>query len=180
MNHAIFPGRQTLAQNTRGFALLVSVIFMSVMLGIGLALASLGYKQLLLASTALESQRAFYAADAGIECALFAQKKGAFSPVGDKRVFCGGIRLGGSSDTLNKIEGEVPGYTLYRTPSPGIDLGSEEDSRCTRVTVYMDDPTTGPAQPNYIFAEGFNVGCREVDRATASSRVSMRGLFVQF
>src|SRR5450759_3445707 len=64
----------------RGFALLIAVIFMSVMLSFGLALGSLGYKQQVLASGAIESQYAFYAADAALECALYAdQQLGTFT-----------------------------------------------------------------------------------------------------
>src|ERR1043166_6855304 len=59
----------------RGFTLLVAVIFMSVMLSFGLALGALGYKQLTLASIAIESTYAFYAADAALECALYADQQ---------------------------------------------------------------------------------------------------------
>ena len=46
----------------RGIALLVTLIFMSVMLAFGLTLASLAYKQAVLASNATKSQQAFFAA----------------------------------------------------------------------------------------------------------------------
>src|SRR5580658_7382511 len=64
----------TAKQTQRGFALLIAVIFMSVMLSFGLALGALAYKQEVLASSAVESQYAFYAADAGLECALYADQ----------------------------------------------------------------------------------------------------------
>lgn len=54
----------------KGYALLIAVIFMSVLLALGLSLTSLGYKQSLLSSTGTESQYAFYAADSVLECAL--------------------------------------------------------------------------------------------------------------
>src|SRR5665811_273368 len=64
----------------RGFALLISVIFMTVMLTFGLALGSLGYKQQVLASASIESQYAFYVADSVMECALYAdQQQGLFT-----------------------------------------------------------------------------------------------------
>ena len=50
----------------RGFALLIAIIFMSVMLSFGLALGSLAYKQQVLASSAIQSQYAFYAADSAL------------------------------------------------------------------------------------------------------------------
>src|SRR3990167_3135616 len=63
-----------------GFTLLIAVIFMSVMLAFGLALGSLSYKQQVLASDAIQSQYAFYVADAALECALYAdQQQGIFA-----------------------------------------------------------------------------------------------------
>ena len=60
---------------SRGFALLVAIIFMSVMLTFGLALGALGYKQKVLASSSLGSQYAFYVADAALECILQADQQ---------------------------------------------------------------------------------------------------------
>lgn len=59
------------ARGPRGFALLVAVIISSVALAIGATLASIAYKQVLLASSAQDSTSSFYAADAGLECALY-------------------------------------------------------------------------------------------------------------
>ena len=56
----------------KGIALLIAVIFSAVMLSIGIALSSLGYKQIILSSTASASQKAFYAADTALECVLSA------------------------------------------------------------------------------------------------------------
>src|SRR3989344_813921 len=66
-------------QYKRGIALLVTVIFMSAMLAFGLALSSLAYKQSVLASTAIQSQVAFFAADGALEGTLYAdQQRGAY------------------------------------------------------------------------------------------------------
>ncbi|HEX2792461.1 MAG TPA: hypothetical protein VHO23_01980 [Candidatus Paceibacterota bacterium] len=60
--------------------MLIAVILTSVLLAIGLALIDVAYKQLVLASTVKQSEAAFYAADAGLECALYwDQQQGAFS-----------------------------------------------------------------------------------------------------
>ena len=54
----------------RGFTLLVALIFTSVILAVGLALTDIAVKQVVLASTAQESQYAFYNADSALECGL--------------------------------------------------------------------------------------------------------------
>lgn len=63
----------------RGFTLLIAVILSSVTLALGLALLDIAYKQIVLATTAKQSQYAFYNADSGLECALYYdQKQNAF------------------------------------------------------------------------------------------------------
>jgi Tfp pilus assembly protein PilE len=59
----------------RGFTLILALIFTSVVLTVGLALADVAYKQVLLASAARQSEYAFYAADSALECALYQDQK---------------------------------------------------------------------------------------------------------
>lgn len=62
-------------QNIKGFALFYAIIMISVISAIAFGLASITYKQKTLASLAGDSQIAFYAADAGMECALYNNAK---------------------------------------------------------------------------------------------------------
>lgn len=63
----------------RGFTLLIAVILASVTLSLGLALLDIAYKQIVLATSAKQSQYGFYNADTGLECALyFDQQQNAF------------------------------------------------------------------------------------------------------
>lgn len=59
-----------------GFVLLLSVLIVSITLGIGLSLFTIIIKSLRLSSGARESLFAVYAADTGIECALFWDVRG--------------------------------------------------------------------------------------------------------
>lgn len=69
----------TPAQPLRGITLLVAVILASVVLSVALSLLDITYKQVLLASSAKQSQYAFYNADSAMECALYwDQQKDAF------------------------------------------------------------------------------------------------------
>lgn len=56
---------------SRGFALLIAVVLTSVVLALGIALLDIAYKQVVLSSSAKNSQYAFYNADSALECALF-------------------------------------------------------------------------------------------------------------
>lgn len=55
----------------KGFTLFVSMIVMATLLLVSSAIAALAVKGSFIYSTARESQKAFYAADSGVECALF-------------------------------------------------------------------------------------------------------------
>lgn len=54
-----------------GFAMLFAVLTSSVLLSIGLSIFNLTIKELALSSSGRESQAAFFAADSGVECALY-------------------------------------------------------------------------------------------------------------
>lgn len=81
----------------RGFTLLIAVILSSVLVSVGLALLDISYKQVLLASTATQSQYAFYNADSALECALYwDQKYNAFdytSPLAASTIVCGNLTV---------------------------------------------------------------------------------------
>jgi Tfp pilus assembly protein PilE len=63
------------AHAQRGFTLLIAVILSSVVLTVGLTLLEVAYKQVILSSTAKQSQTAFYNADSALECALYYDQK---------------------------------------------------------------------------------------------------------
>lgn len=64
-------------KNHKGFALIIAIIFLTVVLTLSVTLSSLGYKQQILSMNAMRSQYAFYAADALLECALIDGNKSA-------------------------------------------------------------------------------------------------------
>lgn len=63
------------AKSSRGFTLLYAVLISSVLLAIGIAIFEITVRELRLSSVIRESQYAFYAADAGVECVLHSDFK---------------------------------------------------------------------------------------------------------
>jgi len=63
-------------QQKKGFAMLFTVLVVSLMLAIGLGISDLTYKQTVLSSLARDSQAAFYQADSGVECGLYYTQNG--------------------------------------------------------------------------------------------------------
>jgi hypothetical protein len=63
----------------RGYTLLFAVLVSSVVLAMGLSILSISRKEVILSSASRESVAAFYAADAGLECALYWDQYGMFA-----------------------------------------------------------------------------------------------------
>jgi len=63
--------RRTLTSSNRGFTLLLASLIASLMTALGIAMFTIAQKEVRLSSVARDSQFAFYAADAGAECALY-------------------------------------------------------------------------------------------------------------
>jgi Tfp pilus assembly protein PilX len=158
-------------KNKNGFALLVAVIFMSVVLTIGLALGSLGYKQQILASGAIESQYAFYAADAALECALYAdQQQNAFDYASHNAgtppsaTPCDNA----SGTTLNYSYTTGTAGRLYFAQRFSLDSGK----RCADVTIYKNAAPDAANMTTYIFSQGYDVSCATVAGPSGARFVS--------
>ncbi len=168
----LFGYAEAASKNKRGFALLIAIIFMSVMLSVGLALSSLGYKQQVLASSAIESQYAFYAADAGLECALYAdQQQNLFAypqsfSAGAPPMTCDGFA---------PVSAAVLSHTSTQwvvTERLLLDAGK----RCADVTVYKPALNT---DTTYLFSQGYDVPCAVVANP-AGARFVSRGLSAHY
>lgn len=161
-------------QTQRGFALLVAIIFMSVMLTFGLTLASLSYKQQVLASNAIQSQYAFYVADAALECALYADQQlnlfayPASAPATAPKIVCDGVAEPYSSD----VPILTPSYLIVKE-SLSLDAGLH----CADVTVYKSAPGSG--LKTYLFSQGYDVPCATV-KTPNGARFAARGLKVHY
>lgn len=66
----------TILSKKRGFSVLFATLIGSLVLAIGLAILSITIKQIKLSAAGRESQHAFYAADTGVECALYLDGNG--------------------------------------------------------------------------------------------------------
>lgn len=152
----------------RGFALLVAVIFMSVMLALGLALGSVAYKQQVLASSAIDSQYAFYAADSALECALYAdQQLGLFA-------YDANLSAPPPSMTCDAIA-PVSVVTVSHDATEWVTatrLSLDGGRYCADVTIYK----TADNAETYLFSEGYSASCATVSGGDSTSRFSVRGL----
>lgn len=146
------------ANKQRGFAMLYTVVIISLILTISLSISNVSYKQTILSSLAKDSQTAFYQADAGAECGLY------YDIVLNQ--FPRGTAVGGAPATITcgtSVLDLVPSesstnYFVYRS------LSAIQGTSC--FTVVFDKVTD--ATKATIDARGNNrcdVGPRQVERA---------------
>jgi Tfp pilus assembly protein PilX len=140
----------------QGFTLFIAIIVMGTLLLVTTGLISLAVRQSLISASGRESQQAFYAADTGMECALYWDVKNpsgisAFSTTTGSTISCNnssGQAVGGSSQST---------FSLNLTP----------DSSCTSVTVRKS--YQGSTLVTSIESKGYNTcdlsNPRRVERA---------------
>ncbi len=78
----------------KGFVILFTILISVIVLMIGLGIFSIATRETVLSGTAREAQFAFYAADAGVECALYAETLDVFNNQGNGGEFpCGAVSV---------------------------------------------------------------------------------------
>ncbi len=142
----------TPTSNPRGFTLLIAVVLTSVLLSVGLALLDIAYKQVVLSSTARQSQYAFYAADSAMECVLYwDQQQNAFGyskpihEVNGRQIQCFGSNI-----TISAGDSGGTRTTTFSTPCV--------DGVTASVTIYKTNGSicSGTAATSCLYTNGFN------------------------
>lgn len=153
---------QTKTVRERGFTLLYAVLISSILLAIGIAIFEITVRELRLSSVVRESQYAFYAADSGIECALYwdvqATSTAVFYPGTPQSITCDG-------QTIEDVGGAAYGTPMTFTAS------IPNENRCVSITVTKTalDATPSPPVRTVIDSRGYNVSCATL--ATDASAV---------
>lgn len=153
-----------------GYTLLFAVLISSIVLGVALSILSISRRELLLSSNARESQYAFYAADSGLECAVYNDYyKNAFAGAPNPSLTCKGVSpvIFSSSDLGNNRN--VYRY-IFRMPIENSDVVSAVPQMCADVIVEKDITeikapdsegaliTVGTRATTTIDSRGYNVG----------------------
>lgn len=130
-------------RNSKGFALLFSVMLSSIILAITLGITSIAYKEIKFGTSVRDTNDAFFAADTGVECALYNDKISSnvfvAPPLNTGIMTC----LGGPVT----LTGTFPIKSFVITG-----LGARGQA-CAAVTVDKTSPTA-----TYITSKGYNGG----------------------
>lgn len=133
-------------QMSKGFAMLFTVLIVSLILTIALSISNITYKQTILSGLVKNSQIAFYQADAGIECGLYFDVYEQSFTGGDpstapSTLECGNqnLKIDGASQTnyfiyVNDLDGSNnPCFSLVidKTDPPNTIIQSRGNNLCT-------------------------------------------------
>ncbi len=153
----------------QGFVILYAVLLTMVVLAIGIILLNIIARQTLLASIERNSQIAYYAADAGRQCALYWNKQQKFGTV----INILGIRQLSAPAAIDGVSC-VNAEPVTVTTDPGLPLASGaqqlkaefripiSSKTCARVTVEKN-AAADPDKTTIVTSVGYNVACDSVD-----------------
>lgn len=143
-------------RSDQGFTLLIAVVVTATLLLVSTGIISLAVKESFLTSAAKDSQHAFYAADTGIECALYWDTK---NPTGAS-AFTDGSTIKCNQDGSNLVN---PNRTSQNT----FEMTFQPQPYCADVTVTKSDNLTTIESRGYNTCDTANP--RRVERGVKVS-----------
>lgn len=157
-------------KKNQGIALLLAITVTGLLLLVSLAISNIAFRELLLSSTGRESQVAFFAANSGIECALYWDQKHSdiFATSSESVVADPQVLSCGNNDGVEVTSEESGAY--YRN-SFHFDI---QPSSCAEVIVdKIENVTSDPSVMSIhtkIQSRGYNTLCdgissRKLERA---------------
>lgn len=150
----------------KGFVILFAVIITSIVLLVSIGISSVIYKETLLSSSSRDGGYAFFAADSGLECALYWDSLGIFDSPAIFDDFTNtnrGSKITCTADVqVNQISPASELIVMQDTPEVYTFLyNSLDNTSCAKVTINKayPNPVTGLTQTK-IDSLGYNLRCR--------------------
>jgi hypothetical protein len=155
------------------FTLLIASLIGSILLSLAIFMVTIAQKEVLLSSLSRDSQYAFYAADAGSECALYWDFRNGFDVVDATHIpQCSGQVVG---DIVSGVSADSTDFVIggqgYDVPSH---MQFEQSNRCVIVSVTKS--LVGAQVHTEIDSRGYNLPCAN----TTSPRRLERAIRLSF
>ena len=151
-----------------GMAIMFAVLMTSSLLLVALGITQVSYKELLFSLEARDSDRAFMAADTGIECGLYMDSVAAFTGTSSDTLYCHNIPVNVYQTTANTFQ-----FSLGLSPTS-----------CAQVYV---DKASGTGTSTQVDSYGYNIGQQItsspqscVDASTLRPNVVSRALRITY
>lgn len=146
-----------------GFTILVAVVTAGILLIIAMTIGGIALKEQVLSTASKESQIAYYAADSGMECALFwDQKKGVFSPGTDQSngdltlPDVPTINCNGKSIVTKIIDDKNSLNYVFQFLIPGLPGVGSEKSACAVVEITKTTADKYSITKTMVESHGYN------------------------
>lgn len=154
----------------KGFVALFTVLIAAVILSMAVGISTIALKQIVLSASATDANKSFYAADTGIECALYHDLR-VSSPNSFDSGFTTNINCAGfSTDAIESQQNYFVGFDFLPIPGFQVPVGPTGEY-CAYVVV---DKATVPGQ-TIITSKGLNAPC-----GTTNPRVVERAIEVRY
>ncbi len=164
---------------SRGFTLLLASLIASLLLSVGLSMFTIAQKEIILSSLGRDSQYAFYAADAGAECALYWDFKNAFATtVATHGATCNSQIIGEyRPPTSTTLEDLVLGGVDYTAGAVVTEFYFEQNNKCINVSVTK---RSSGGTATEINSRGYSVGCDVNGDPLINSRTLERAVRMRY
>lgn len=140
----------------KGFAMLITVVVVSLILSIALGISNLSFKQTILSTLAKDSQISFYEADAAVECAMYYDLQQNLFPIPTDPTSLSTISCGAASFSINQAQSATNYFVFEQS-------GVSGNNPCS--TISIDKTVAGTTK---IQTKGYNICVahpRKVERA---------------
>lgn len=167
----LFTKKQYFKTNN-GYAMLFTVVVVSIVATIAMGLSGSAYKQVVLSAVAKDSQSAFYQSDTAVECALYADFK-LGGPVASTKLSSGSWKCGKDNslpwkDVTLYLDTQIVTESNYGfLPFSPDSAGSVVRSSCFEFDVNKSDPTK-----TVVKARGYN-NCDKRDPKTVEREIEV-------
>ena len=157
----------------KGYAILVTIVVVSIITLIAIGLSRSTYKQLILSSLAKDSQTSFYQADTASECALYFDRVLITDPatISFPTTFSCGMDLEGSSSSI-EMKVSIPDSSGSYEINPPDSILNSDNQPCFRIEVIKETGATSGVATTTIKAKGYNI-CNELNIRTVERTISI-------
>jgi len=147
--------------NQKGYALLFTIVIISMISLLTVGLSSTTLKQLVLSLGAKDSQMAFLQSDMAVECALYIETRDIYKNPGT--IFCG-IGIDGKRYILHRTVPISDNY-VYEKHSTSTQLDTDP---CFTIRIIK----TNGGEDTQIFARGYNI-CNKANARTVERTIEI-------
>ncbi len=179
--------KRSARKQQEGFVILFTVLIAVIILAMTIGIANVAYKEQVLTINSKESHLAFFAADAGAECALYQDRnQDVFNAAGqaDLSITCNGQSIYGSYSPQTGFDGTSYDQYDFNVSSGGPLAVGIDDRSCSYITVKKNFPilaADGSTQlTTRIESLGYNVKCDEVQGSGNNKRQVERAVRVTY